>query len=145
MPEILWRLVFVVRLYAPGLVEDFVSPLAQQLVRGPDTELARTAARAVNHGPHHPAAVERDDCGDELELIVAQRRGQGANRRLAAASERVHDAAFGVECLGRYSIRDGVHGTLHALITSPDFDRDDALPGCRHAGALAIRVDRRAW
>ena len=51
------------------------------------------ASRAVDGA----AAVERHDHGDELELIVRERRGQRSNRRLASASQRFDDRTFRIE------------------------------------------------
>ena len=73
---------------------------------------ARTpSARASRRGPWTTvriiaAAIERDDGGDEFELVVAQRRGQRADGRLAPAAERIHDGPFGVEGFGGDPVRD---------------------------------------
>src|SRR4051795_8641475 len=91
MPAILRRLAVVLCLDPPCLFEDVGSALGEELVCRTNTERSSVAAGPVDDGAHHAAAVERDDGGDQFELIVAQRRGERADRRLAPAAECIDD------------------------------------------------------
>src|SRR4051794_9049333 len=132
---ILQRLALVLRLDPASLLEDVPSALRQELVCRANAQGASISAVAMDHGSHHAAAVECDYRRHELELIVAQRRGQRTDWRLASTPERVDNSPLGFEGLCGDVVRDRLDHPLHLVVARADFDRDNSLAGRRHAGA----------
>src|SRR6186997_1564040 len=132
LPEILRRLAFDQGLDPPRLLEDIGGALREQLVRRTNAERASLVARAMDHGAHHAAAVERDDSGDEFELVVAHWRGQRSDGRLAPTSEGIDDAPFGVERLGGHTVGDRFDRAPHGVVARADLDRDNPLAWRRY-------------
>ena len=120
---------------APGVLEDVAGALCQQVLRRSRADSAGIRALSMHDRAHHAAAVERGHGRQKFDLVVANGCGQGANRRLASAAQRLDDRTLGIERERRNGVRDGADSLCDTFVSGADFNRDDALAGRGNARA----------
>ncbi len=124
-------------------IEQFRGALGDERRAHPGADAHGVAPRAGRARLQRLFAVERHHRRDQLQRVRPRRRRQRADRHLAAAAERDHERALGLERRRRRGIVNGVERVARAGVVRADLHGHDALARRGHAG-LGGQAERDA-